>query len=327
MADQPPSDPKALAPAPARAPAQDEAPGEDRMTCGDCVGSKDPQPAAVFCGNCGAVYCIEHDAAFHTGHRSFHKRVPVGARPAQCPVHSEEAMAYCMHDKRFACKTCIVPLPPGPCHPHLQHIKTLDEAAAAARTTLEQLARGFQQDEEGMQREADGLMRVRVVVDERLGQLQAGMRHAAEGKAKMRAAAALQARDKLITDLQAAQATAGELQTAIAAAVGETATWLAAWKQRCDAIVPYTVRCCMIVCVCVCVCVCVSVLILWCPPSITPSTATKPVRFRSLPPALSARPGGLGVYALVCVCVCVCVCVRVCVCVCVCVCVFVNALL
>ena len=126
--------------------------------------------------------------------------------------------------------------------PLLQHIKTLDEAAAAARATLEQLAQGFEQDEEGMQREADGLMRVRVVVDERLGQLQAGMRHAAEGKAKMRAAAALQARDKLITDLQAAQATAGELQTAIAAAVGETAAWLAAWQQRCDAIVPYTVR-------------------------------------------------------------------------------------
>jgi hypothetical protein len=220
---------------------------DDQIMCDDC--ERDHQPAAVFCKTCELFYCIEHDAHLHTGKRRDHTRVPAAARPAQCPVHSEEATAYCMHDKRFACLLCTNAAPPGPCFTHLQHIKTLDEAAAIARATLEQLAQGFQQDEEGMQREADGLTRVRVVVDERLGQLQAGMRHAAEGKAKMRAAAAVQARDKLTAQLQAAQATAGELQTAIAAAVGETAAWLAAWQQRCDAMVPYTVRRCVIVCV------------------------------------------------------------------------------
>jgi hypothetical protein len=235
---------------------------DDQIMCDDC--ERDPQPAAVFCKQCELFYCIEHDANLHTGKRRNHTRVPAGARPAQCTVHSEEATVYCMRDKRFACPLCTNAAPPGPCFTHLQHIKTLDEAAAIARATLEQLAQGFQQDEKGMQREVDGLTRVRVVVDERLGQLQAGMRRAAEGKAKMRAAAAVQARDKLIADLQAAQATAGELQTAITAAVGETAAWLAAWQQRCDAIVPYTVRRCVSVCVSVCVCVCVFPSLLGC---------------------------------------------------------------
>jgi hypothetical protein len=223
---------------------------EDRIMCDDC--ERDHQPAAVFCKTCELFYCTEHDANLHTGRRRDHTRVPAGARPAQCPVHSEEATAYCTHDKRFTCLACVTVVPKGPCFAHHEQVKSLHDAAAIARATLEQLAQGFEQAEERMQWEADGLTRVRVVVDERLGQLQAGMRHAAEGKAKMRAAAAVQARDKLTAQLQAAQATAGELQTAIAAAVGETAAWLAAWQQCCDAIVPYTVRRCVIVCVCVC---------------------------------------------------------------------------
>jgi hypothetical protein len=205
--------------------------------CDDC--ECDPQPAAVFCKQCEANYCLEHEAAVHTSARKKHTRVPVGARPAQCPVHNEEATAYCTHDERFACSTCVAAVPEGPCYKHHKNVKSINDAAAAARATLEQLTQGFEEDEEDMQQEADGLTRVRELVDERLRQLQAGMRHAAEGKAKMRAAAAVQARDKLIADLQAAQATAGELQTAIAAAVGKTATWLAAWHQCCDA---YSVR-------------------------------------------------------------------------------------
>jgi hypothetical protein len=218
---------------------------DDQIMCDDC--ERDHQPAAVFCKQCELFYCIEHDANLHTGKRRDHTRVPADARPAQCPVHNEEATAFCMHDERFACLACVAAVPKGPCFAHHEQVKSLDDAAAAARATLQQLAQGFEQDEEGMQREVDGLTRVRELVDERLGQLQEGMRRAAEGKAKMRAAAAVQARDKLTAQLQAAQATAAELQTAIAAAVGVTAAWLAAWQQRCDAIVPYTVRRCVIV--------------------------------------------------------------------------------
>jgi AraC-like DNA-binding protein len=208
--------------------------------CDDC--ERDPQPAAVFCTDCKLFYCLEHEAAIHSGKRRAHARVPAGARPLQCPVHNQDATGYCARDKRLACIACLVGLPPGDCHPHLAQVKTIEEAATTARSTLEKLAQNFQQDEEGMQREFDGLTQVEVVVAERKQHLQAGMRLTAEGRAKMQAAAAVEARDKLVAQLQAAEAQAEELRAAMVAAVGDTAEWMTSWEQRCAAIVTHVVR-------------------------------------------------------------------------------------
>jgi hypothetical protein len=225
----------------ARPAAQQEAPAEEEVMCSDCVDAQNPQAAKIYCAKCDQCYCIEHDAFFHTGERKKHPRDPISKRPAQCSTHNVVATAFCMRDKRFACLQCTSSAPEvGPCSAHHRDVKTLDEAAALARAALDSLVQGFTTDEAALQREFDELAQLHAAEDERLAQLRAGQRRAAEGRAKV-AATASQEPPKLLAELMSAETKAAELRAEMKAAVGDVKVWRAKWQAICSTAAPWAV--------------------------------------------------------------------------------------